>query len=160
MRKKICFPCRHRVKEDTLGLALCVLCGNAFDPRVPQVVSHSCHQSLCLNVKVFDSQTLFPHRWKGGLQIRVLWHTWMVEISRFSSCLPRPAFYLCPNSVHIYMLTVCILALYNWIQAINYSPSPALSQPPESSLSLPSVSLVEFSSVHRGWLKSFLCSTA
>lgn len=30
MGKKICFPCRLRVKEDTLGLALLVFCGTAL----------------------------------------------------------------------------------------------------------------------------------
>lgn len=155
MGKKICFPCRLRVKEETLGLALSVFCGTALYPRVPPVVSHNWSRSVSLNLKVFDSQTLFP---KEAFSFKSFDLPELLKCHSFLSACPCP---LCTSQQCPYLhAPVCILVLDNWMQAINYSPSPALSQPSESFLSLPLVSLVKVSSVQRGWMKTSLCRAA
>lgn len=149
IRTKICVPRTLRAKRRHSGPSLVRLLWN----RTWSQSSSSCVPQLPLIL---------------GPKIQGLWLTHTISTQMMMPSVPRPftyldrcnvtvfslplAVYLRPNSLHIYMLTVCILVLYNWIQAINYSPPPALSPPPKSSLSLPSVSLVEVPSVHGGWM--------
>lgn len=156
MRKEICFPCRLGVEGDTLGLGW--PCASFVEPHlIPGFLQ--LRPPVVVNPWPRTSRFLTHTHWNTdenkAFRFQVLWHTLTLEMSQFSLCL-----YLNPSGAHIYMLNVCILVLYNWIQAINYSPPPALSQPPKSSLSLPSVFLVEVSSVRGGWMRTSQRSAA
>lgn len=62
IKQKVCLPCQYTVTVDTLGTALRLLCGFQQETYlIPGLFLYSLAavKSLCLNFKVFVSQTSF-----------------------------------------------------------------------------------------------------